>query len=44
VEYIYVAEYRGWWRAVVVLVTDPDVPLQVEKFLDNSPLLVSQNL
>lgn len=29
-----VAEYRGWWRAVVILVTDPDVPLKVGKFLD----------
>jgi len=28
-----VADYRGWWRTVVILVTDPDVHLKVETFL-----------
>ena len=43
-EYINTAEYKGWWWAVVILVRDPDFSLKVEKFLDNSPLLASQNL
>jgi len=38
------ADYKGWWWAVMILKTDPDVSLKVEKFLENSPLLASQNL
>jgi hypothetical protein len=34
VDCINVTEYRRWWRAVVILVTDSDVPLRVEKFVD----------